>query len=286
MDQPLSDRTLYIVATPIGNHEDMSPRARFVLSHADCVAAEDTRTSGAFLGSLGVKTHLLSLHEHNEQQRIPQLIARLEMGESLALISDAGTPLISDPGFALVRAVRQAGFDVVCVPGPCAAIAALSVSGLPTDRFFFAGFLAAKSAARRSQFEALSSSGATLVFYVSKRQVGEALAEARDIYGPARPAALCRELTKLHETTVSGTLEELVAAWGQAEQRGEFVLVIGGNPRPQRDSELDSTLDVLLTRLSTKDAAAVAAQLLGVAKRDAYSAALSRGGRRDDPDSA
>lgn len=281
MEQALARGALYVVATPIGNRDDLSARAQSILANVDCVAAEDTRVSAALLAGCGIRARLISLHEHNELARVPQLVARLGRGETLALISDAGTPLVSDPGFALVRAARQAGHAVLSVPGPCAAIAALSVSGLPTDRFLFAGFLAAKSGARRRQFDAQRAVPATLVFYVSKRHVGKALEEACSVLGGERHAALCRELTKLHETTTSGTLDELLAQWPAGEQRGEFVLLIGGNTQAPGAGDLEAALDVLLEKLSTRDAAAVAARLLGVPRREAYAAALERGPRRD-----
>lgn len=269
--------TLYIVATPIGNRQDLGPRAQKVLAEADVVAAEDTRVSGAFLRDLGINTALLSVHEHNESQRVPQLLERLRAGASVALISDAGTPLISDPGYVLVRAARQAGFAVLSVPGPCAAIAAMSVSGLPTDRFHFDGFVAAKSAARTRQFERVRALEATLVFYVSKRQLGAALEDACAVFGGDREAAISRELTKLHEQTHSGTLASLAALWPQTEQRGEWVLSIRGAPAcaPQQ-AAIEATVDVLLNKLSTRDAAALTAQLLGVPKREAYAIALAR----------
>ena len=254
----------------------MSPRARAVLAAVDAVAAEDTRTSGALLAAYGIRTPLLSLHEHNERRRIPGLLARLARGEKLALVSDAGTPLISDPGFALVRAVREAGYAVLSVPGPCAAIAALSVSGLPTDRFVFAGFVASREAARRRQFEALSRDPATLVFYVSKRQARAAIADACEVFGAERPAALCRELTKLHETSLSGTLESLLRELPEEGLRGEMVFLVGGLIDGAGDRDLEAVLDVLLARLSTKDAAAIAAELTGVPRREAYRAALAR----------
>ena len=276
MSQTLQTSALYVVATPIGNREDMSPRAREVLGAVDAVAAEDTRTSGALLAGYGIRTPLVSLHEHNERRRIPGLLARLERGETLALVSDAGTPLISDPGFALVRAVREAGYPVLSVPGPCAAIAALSVSGLPTDRFLFAGFVAAREAARRGQFEAVAREPATLVFYVSKRQARAALSDASDAFGADRPAVLCRELTKLHESSVSGTLGSLRRDWPEEGLRGEMVLLVGGCADSATDRDLDEVLDVLLARMSTKDAAAIAAELTGVPRREAYRAALAR----------
>ncbi len=269
---------LYVVATPIGNRGDLSARAADILRGVDCVAAEDTRVSGPLLRDIGARPALLSLHEHNERERVPALLARLADGQAIALVSDAGTPLISDPGFALVRAVREAGFSVYTVPGPCAIIAALSISGLPTDQFLFAGFVAPKPAGRRRQFEALSGQTATLVLYASKRQLGDALAAAAEVLGAERNAVIARELTKLHETVHSGTLQALADAWPDTEQRGEWVLMIEGAPSQAADSaEVRRVVQVLLERVSSRDAAALAAQILGVPKRDAYAVALQLG---------
>ena len=269
---------LYVVATPIGHRDDFSPRARQVLAEVDQIAAEDTRTSGHLLRDAGIQTSMVSLHEHNESQRVPALIARLQEGATLALISDAGTPLISDPGFELVRAARQAGLEVFGVPGPCAAITALSIAGLPSDQFHFAGFVAARSAARKRQFEALAVLPATLIFYASKRQLGAALCDAATVFGAARPAVICRELTKLHEQSHDASLGELSERWPNLEHRGEWVLLIGGAPEADADTQdLDRTLKVLLDTLSVRDAAAIASRLLDVPKREAYSAALVLG---------
>ena len=271
----IEPRALYVVATPIGNRADFSPRAQQVLSDVDGIAAEDTRVSGPLLRDAGIDTPLVSLHEHNETARVPALIARLQKGESLALISDAGTPLISDPGFELVRAARAADLKVLTVPGPCAAIAALSIAGLPSDRFQFSGFVLPKSAARVRQFETVAGVAATLIFYASKRVLGDALADAAKVFGGERPAVICRELTKLHEQVHTGSLAELAACWSELEHRGEWVLLIGGVPASVPGAEdLRRTLGVLLEKLSVRDAAAIAGKLLGMPKRDAYAAAL------------
>ncbi|MEM6640322.1 MAG: 16S rRNA (cytidine(1402)-2'-O)-methyltransferase [Pseudomonadota bacterium] len=267
---------LYVVATPIGNRGDITDRAVATLSAVDVIAAEDTRVSGPLVRDLGATARLVSLHEHNEEQRVPQVLTWLGEGKAVALISDAGTPLISDPGFVLVRAVRDAGFPVISVPGACAAVAALSISGLPTDQFMFAGFVANKPAARRSQFDALRDVGATMIFYASKRQLGDALAAAGEVFGVDRPAVIARELTKLHETVHSGTLGELGDAWPTLEPRGEWVLIIGGRIEHNvAQAELERIMTALLPRLSVRDAAATAAEILGVSKRDAYACGLT-----------
>ncbi|MEO1575296.1 MAG: 16S rRNA (cytidine(1402)-2'-O)-methyltransferase [Pseudomonadota bacterium] len=267
---------LYVVATPIGNRADLSERAADTLRAVDRIAAEDTRVSGPFLRDLGASAPLVSLHEHNELDRIPVLLDRLGQGEAVALVSDAGTPLISDPGFALVRAVRDVGHPVYTVPGACAVIAALSISGLPTDQFRFAGFVAPKAAGRRRQMAQLTGTPATLVFYASKRQLGDALAAAAEVLGESRSAVIARELTKLHETVHTGTLAELAQLWPDIEQRGEWVLLIEGASDVQADAaETRRVMSLLLERVSLKDAAALTARVLGVPKREAYAIGLS-----------
>ncbi len=270
---------LYVVATPIGNLGDMSQRAREVLAAVDRVAAEDTRHSGRLLSHFGIATPLMSLHEHNEAQRTETILARLAAGEAVALISDAGTPLISDPGFVLVRAVRAAGFTVLAVPGPSALVAALSIAGLPTDRFVFEGFLPAKAGARRTRLEAVAREPRTLVFYESPRRVADTLAVMIDVFGAEREAVLARELTKQHESVTGGDLAVLRAAWldDAGAQRGEVVLVVAGAP-DERGAELDAesrrVLDVLRKALPVKQAAALAAQITGAKKNALYQYAL------------
>lgn len=204
--------TLYVVATPIGNLGDLSPRGRQVLAEVDVIAAEDTRHAGHLLTGLGIRTRLVSLHEQNEAARSSELVDLLREGRSVALVSDAGTPLISDPGYRLLAAARAAGLPVSPIPGPCAAIAALSVAGLPTDRFHFEGFLPAKGSARRTRLAALADRTESLVFYESVHRITETLADAVTVLGADRPAALGRELTKLHETLLRGTLAEIAVA--------------------------------------------------------------------------
>lgn len=221
---------LYVVATPIGNLGDLTTRAREVLGAVDAICAEDTRHTRQLLGALGIERPLLALHEHNEAEMAWKLVERLKAGDRLALVSDAGTPLVSDPGYRLVREVRAAGLKVVPVPGACAAIAALSVAGIPSDRFCFEGFLPAKSSARRERLAALSREPRTLVFYESSHRIEESLADLVAMFGPDREAVLARELTKLFETVLGDTLggiAEQVAA-DENQRKGEFVLIVRG----------------------------------------------------------
>ncbi len=269
---------LYVVATPIGNLGDLSPRACDVLRACQVIAAEDTRHSGALLCHFGINTPLLSLHEHNERQRTPELLARLQAGESVALISDAGTPAISDPGFGLVGAAAAADLEVIAIPGPCALLAALSIAALPTDRFCFEGFLPARAAARRTHLQALSAESRTMVFYESPHRILQTLADCREAFGGDRRAALARELTKLHETLYRGTLAEL-GLRGNFDPdlaRGEIVLVLAGAaPRATAlGGELDRVLAVLLAELPLKQAARLAASVVGARDNEAYKRAL------------
>ena len=275
---------LYVVATPIGNLADLSPRARDTLAACALVAAEDTRHTGQLLKASGIRTPLQSLHDHNERQRIPELLARLAAGASIALVSDAGTPAISDPGFELVRAAAAAGVEVVAVPGPCAAVAALSIGALPTDRFCFDGFLPARATARRARLDVLAAESRTLVFYESPHRVVEMLEDCVAAFGGQRPAALARELTKLHETVYRGTLEELWAR-GRSDAdvaRGEIVLLVAGaepvaaaaGGADGHGGELDRVLGVLLAELPLKQAAQLAAQITGARNNEAYKRAL------------
>jgi len=275
---------LYVVATPIGNLSDFSERARATLASCALIAAEDTRHTGALLKHFGIRTPLTSLHEHNEAERAVELIARLRGGASIALVSDAGTPAISDPGYELVRAVAAAAIEVVPIPGACAAIAALSIAGLPTDRFCFEGFLPARGGARRTRLAALREEPRTLVFYESPHRVRETLEDCTAEFGLSRSATVAREITKLHETIYRGTLGE-IAAQAAADPdfaRGELVLLIGG--APARDAAaggddghggaLDHALTVLLGELPLKQAAGLAAKLTGARDNEAYKRAL------------
>lgn len=272
--------TLYVVATPIGNLEDMTPRAIRILSEVDLIAAEDTRHSGKLLKHFGIEAKTEALHEHNERSQVPRLIDTLQAGKSIAFITDAGTPLVSDPGFHLVRSARQAGLTVIPVPGACAAIAALSAAGLPSDRFVFEGFPPAKSAARRAVFEKLREESRTLIFYESPHRILESLKEMTEIFGPGREAVLARELTKQFETVRSGTLTEL-SEWVNRDphqQLGEFVILIHGVPRAEReavDEEAERVLRILLEELPVSQAAALAAKITGLKKNKLYEYALS-----------
>lgn len=270
---------LYVVATPIGNLSDLSARARAVLESAGLIAAEDTRHSGSLLKHFAIRTPLVSLHEHNEKQRTGELLLRLQQGTAVALVSDAGTPAISDPGFELVRAAAAAGIDIVAVPGPCAAIAALSIAALPTDRFCFEGFLPARAAARRERLTELADEARTLVFYESPHRIAETLEDCAACFGAQRGAAVAREITKLHEAVYRGSLAELRARASQDADfsRGEIVLIVAGAARAAAapdDAALDRVLRPLLNELPLKQAARLAAQIAGVRDNLAYKRAL------------
>ncbi|MBQ1783666.1 MAG: 16S rRNA (cytidine(1402)-2'-O)-methyltransferase [Gammaproteobacteria bacterium] len=273
--------TLYIVPTPIGNLGDISARALEVLGAVDAIAAEDTRTTARLLQHFGLHKPLIALHDHNEKQRGALLVERLQRGESLALVSEAGTPLISDPGYSLVAQCHQAGCRVLPLPGPCAAVAALSAAGLPTDRFVFEGFLPARSSARRSQLQGLLRETRTLVFYESPRRVMECLADLQAVFGRERPAALAKELTKIHEAVISGTLATL-EQWLQDDsqrQQGEFVLMVAGAPAldeaASSEAEGQRLLALLIDELPLKKAAAVAASFTGAGRNALYQYGLS-----------
>ena len=266
--------TLYVVATPIGNLADLTPRAREVLASVALIAAEDTRHTRQLLQSCGIGTALTSLHEHNEAQKSAELVARLAQGESIALVSDAGTPLISDPGFDLVVAARRAGVSVIAIPGACAAIAALSIAGLPSDRFAFEGFLPAKSAARSERLEALAREQRTLIFYEAPHRLAEVLRDMTRIFGAERNASISRELTKRFETTYNGTLAQLSEAAERDSDmsRGEIVIIVSGAPIASTALELDSDalLRALREELSPSQAARVAARITGRKRSELY----------------
>jgi 16S rRNA (cytidine1402-2'-O)-methyltransferase len=275
--------TLYVVATPIGNLGDLSPRAVATLKNCDLIAAEDTRHTGILLKHFAINTPQLSLHDHNEGARAAELIALLREGKSVALVSDAGTPAISDPGFELVRAVAATGMSVVAVPGPCAAIAALSIGALPTDRFCFEGFLPARGAARRQRLKSLETEPRTLVIYESPHRVLETLEDCATAFGEMRGATVVREATKLHETTYRGSLRELLDRSGADADfsRGEIVLLIGGASQAESaeddaeaKSRLDKVLTTLLAELPLKQAARLAARITGARDNEAYKRAL------------
>jgi 16S rRNA (cytidine1402-2'-O)-methyltransferase len=270
---------LYIVSTPIGNLRDITLRALEVLAAADIIACEDTRVTRKLLDHYGIGTPVTPYHEHNATAARPKLIARLVEGASIALVSDAGTPLVSDPGFKLVRAAQDAGIAVTTAPGPSAALAALTVAGLPTDRFFFEGFLPSKAAQRAARIAALRSVPATLLLYETGPRIGASLADLAAGLGP-REAALCRELTKLHEELRRGDLASLASHYaGNAEVRGEFVIVVAPPPSPDRGrtegAELDDLLRNALDRLSVKEAVAEVASVIGRSRREVYQRALA-----------
>lgn len=270
----LTPGTLHVVATPIGNLGDLSPRALDTLREVAAICAEDTRYTRQLLSHFGLERPLLALHQHNEEEQAAQLVARLLAGESLALVSDAGTPLVSDPGFRLVSAARAAGVRVSPVPGACAAIAALSVAGLPSDRFVFEGFLPAKASARRERLSRLASEPRTLLFYESAHRIEAALEDMVVAFGPFRRAAIARELTKLFETVLDGPLAELRARVGaDADQRkGEFVVIVEG-----AGDDVDAKIvegQRLYARLSEylkpSQAAKLAAELSGAPRKALY----------------
>lgn len=274
--------TLLVVATPIGNLADLSPRAREALAQAAVIAAEDTRHTRALLQAAGVATPLVSLHAHNEAQRVPELLARLTAGEDVALVSDAGTPLLSDPGFELVSRAAAAGFAVRTVPGPSAITAALAVAALPVHRFCFEGFLPARTSERRAALASLVHEPRTLVFFEAPHRIQEMLADLASELGGERQAAVARELTKMYETVYRGTLAEL-GARAQTEEnfaRGELTIVVRGAESAAVDvdgPELRRIMGILLKELPPGRAAAVAAQLTGASRAAAY--ALAKGAR-------
>lgn len=263
---------LYVVATPIGNLEDITYRAVRLLAEADLVVAEDTRRSRILLEHYDIRQPMISLHEHNEQERIPELLNRLSSGESMALISDAGTPLISDPGYRLVREAASAGVPVIPVPGPSSVTAALCVAGLPTDRFAFEGFLPARPGNRRKQLAGLAREPRTLVFFESSHRIEACLADMRETFTGARQAVICRELTKQFETVLRGSLDELIARLEQSarQRKGEFVMVIEGARESGESLDSMDLARQLLEYLPASQAARVAARVVGGNRRDIY----------------
>lgn len=276
--------SLYVVATPIGNLDDISARALRILREVALIAAEDTRHSARLLQHFGIQTPLAACHEHNERDQGGRFLARLQAGEDVALISDAGTPLISDPGYHLVRQARAAGIAVVPVPGACALIAALSAAGLPSDRFIFEGFLPAKAAGRRARLEQVREEPRTLIFYEAPHRILECLQDMREVFGDDRPALLARELTKTFETLQGLPLAEL-CEWVAADsnqQRGECVVLVAGWQAPEGEEAVSAealrVLDLLLSEMPLRRAAALAAEITGVRKNVLYQVALERKG--------
>jgi 16S rRNA (cytidine1402-2'-O)-methyltransferase len=284
---------LYVVATPIGNLQDLSGRALEVLGSVDLILAEDTRHSARLLARFGIGTACRSFHEHNETRQVAAIVKRIAAGERVALVSDAGTPLISDPGFRLVAALRAQRHRVIPIPGPSAAVCALSVSGLPTDRFCFEGFLPTRTSARRRQLQALSTEQRTLIFYESPRRILPSVADLAVEFGPERPAVLARELTKIHETVIGATLAEL-QVWLEEhdeQRRGEFVIVVAGAAAADEDDETASAttrdlLRVLVEELPVKQAVSVAVRLTGGRRNALYrqAIALAAAGNEDAAD--
>ncbi|MBY0583076.1 MAG: 16S rRNA (cytidine(1402)-2'-O)-methyltransferase [Sphingomonas sp.] len=266
---------LYIVATPIGNLGDLSPRAADILSRAAVIAVEDTRVTAKLMQHIGSKRQMVPYHDHNAEQVRPGLIARMGT-EAVALVSDAGTPLISDPGYKLVRDARAAGHLVVTIPGPCAAIAALTLAGLPTDRFLFMGFLPAKQGARSSTIAEVADVRATLIFYESGPRLSATLTALADGLGD-REAAVTREITKRFEEAVTGTLVQLAARYADTPPKGEIVIVIGppGAPEPASKDDADAALAEALTRLTVSQAAGEVAKKLGLDRKVLYARALA-----------
>ena len=276
--------TLYVVATPIGNLQDMSPRAVETLQQVDLIAAEDTRHSASLMQHFTITTPMVAVHDHNERQRSETIVGRLQQGQSVALISDAGTPLISDPGYHLVSAVREAGFRVVPVVGPSALIGALSVAGVATDRFTFMGFLPAKSSHRCQALESVMALSHTHVFYESPHRILDSVADMLKVFGADRHLVIARELTKTFETVKAGRIEDM-QDWLLADsnqQRGEFVLMVAGAQEPEAEAmgaETDKLLQALLEELPIKKAAALAAKLTPYKKKALYDRALHLQGK-------
>lgn len=272
---------LYIVATPIGNMQDITLRAIEVLKRVDRIAAEDTRHSMPLLKHFSIEKPIISMHEFNERERFGAILDYLEEGESIALISDAGTPLISDPGFHLVREAKKAGFKVVPVPGACAAIAALSAAGLPTDKFTFEGFLPPKVEARKNRLTQLLHEPRTMIFYEAPHRLLSALQSMSDVFGSSRHAVVAREMTKTHESVLSSSLEELIAIYEAKPStiKGEIVILVAGIDEEASESKEvipENVLDILLEELPLKQAASLASKITGERKNVLYELALSK----------
>ncbi len=270
---------LYVVATPIGNLGDMVPRAVETLQTVALIAAEDTRHSSRLLSHFAIKTPCIAYHDHSDDSRVDQLVAKMQAGESIALISDAGTPLVSDPGYRLVRSARQAGIQVVPIPGACAMIAALSAAGLPSDRFAFEGFLPAKQIARCTQLQSLAADSRTLIFYEAPHRILETLQDIVQVFGPEREVVIAREITKTFETIKGDSVAALVdwVAADSNQQRGEIVLLVHGAPKQENEMltpEQIHIMKVLLDELPVKQAASIGAKLTGLKKNFLYDWAL------------
>ena len=281
MEYTLERGALYVVGTPIGNLGDFSPRARETLEQADFVAAEDTRVTLKLLNHFGIKKPLVSYFEHNKLEHGPLIVARLQQGETCALVSDAGMPAISDPGETLVAACAQAGVPVYVVPGPTAALSALAISGLPTGRFTFEGFVSVNKRSRREHLDALEGEQRTMIFYEAPHKLRKTLSDFAKLFGPDRRIALCRELTKLHEETVRTTLGEAAAYYQENTPKGEYVLVVAGSPPRETaavtlEEGTEQVLRLVAQGIRLKDAAREVSAHTGLSKNELYAAALER----------
>ncbi len=269
---------LYVVAMPIGNSGDITIRALEVLREVDLIACEDTRRTGAMLAAHQIKKPLISHFEHNEERRVPELVERMAAGERIALVTDAGTPAISDPGYRLVRGAHEAGIRVTAVPGASAAIAALSISGIATNRFTFEGFLPSRDSARRKALEALRTESRTMIFYEAARRLGETLTEMAEVFGIERNAVVVREITKTYEEVLRGTLSQLAERFGSEQALGEIVIIIEG--AAENEATASSSMgaltveDLIEAGLSLKQASGLIAKLTGASRRDVYQEAL------------
>ncbi|GAB3092884.1 16S rRNA (cytidine(1402)-2'-O)-methyltransferase [Aestuariicella hydrocarbonica] len=277
----MTEQALYVVATPIGNLGDMVPRAVEVLQTVDVIAAEDTRHSARLLDHFHISTPLVAYHDHTDEKQVEALIQRMKAGASIGLISDAGTPLVSDPGYRLVRRARQEGIRVVPVPGACAMVAALSASGLPSDRFSFEGFLPPKSGQRLNRLQPLAAEERTLIFYEAPHRIQDCLKDMATVFGAEREAVMAREITKTFETIKGGTLTQLVefVAGDPNQRKGEMVVMVRGKPKAQDqglDAEAERVMTILLQDLSVKQASQLGADITGLKKKVLYQWALER----------
>lgn len=272
----MSMGSLYIVATPIGNLEDITDRAKRVLSEVDIIAAEDTRHSAKLLRQLQINTPLVALHDHNEKLFAPVLIEKIKSGQCIALISDAGTPLLSDPGFGLVDLATSSGIEIIPVVGASALMAALSVAGMPVDRFVFEGFLPAKPVARQKRLQSLANESRTIIFFEAPHRIISTLNDMKDVFGGKRLVSVARELTKVYEQVVRAELDEILGSFatGEIKARGEFVLLLGGMAGKQSTTDLPALLKILLEELPPRKAAGIAHKLTGENRKELYKLVL------------
>lgn len=272
----MSMGSLYIVATPIGNLEDITDRAKRILSEVDIIAAEDTRHSAKLLRQLQINTPLVALHDHNEKLFAPVLIEKIKSGQCIALISDAGTPLLSDPGFGLVDLATSSGIEIIPVVGASALMAALSVAGMPVDRFVFEGFLPAKPVARQKRLQSLANESRTIIFFEAPHRIISTLNDMKDVFGGKRLVSVARELTKVYEQVVRAELDEILGSFatGEIKARGEFVLLLGGMAGKQSTTDLPALLKILLEELPPRKAAGIAHKLTGENRKELYKLVL------------